>query len=70
MLARTASILFVPFRGDSCQLNMFDNKTGAIWHSGSVLCEIALNRGPAGEKATGWSIARTEAIRGSFRWKQ
>ena len=64
----TGSILFIPFRGNQCQHNLFDNKTGQIWHSGYVSCDIALAKG-SGERTKGWSMARTEAIRGSFRWK-
>ena len=65
---RAGSILFVPFRGDQCQYNLFDNISGQIWHSGYVSCDVALQRGSA-EKTKSWSIARTDAIRGSFRWK-
>jgi hypothetical protein len=65
---RSGSILFVPFSGDQCQHNLFDNISGQIWHSGYVSCDVALQRGND-EKTKGWSIARTEAIRGSFRWK-
>jgi hypothetical protein len=65
---RTGSILFVPLRGDECQHNLFDNKTGQIWHSGYVSCDVALSK-TENEKSKGWSLARTEAIRGGFRWK-
>lgn len=65
---QTGSILFVPFRGNECQRNLFDNKTGQIWHSDSVHCDLALAK-PSNTLPKGWSLARTEAIRGSFRWK-
>jgi hypothetical protein len=66
--ALRASILFIPRRGNDCQYNQFDNKTGQIWHSGYVPCDIALS-GSGADKSKGWSMARTEAIRGGFRWK-
>ncbi len=66
---RTGSILFVPFRGNQCQHNLFDNKTGAIMHSSAVACDLAFSKA-GGEKSKGWSLARTEAIRGSFHWKK
>ena len=65
---RTGSILFVSLRGNECQHNLFDNKTGQIWHSGYVSCDVALSKTGA-EKQKAWSLARTEAIRGGFRWK-
>jgi hypothetical protein len=66
--ARAGSILVIPTRGNDCEHLLFDNRTGQILHAGSVACEIALARN-GNMKSKGWSLARTEAIRGGFRWK-
>jgi hypothetical protein len=63
---RTASILFVPYAGNTCRRNMLDNRTGAIWSVGFVACDEALAQSNNAESRQ-WSAARMEALRSGFR---
>lgn len=63
---RSAAILFVPFQGNNCRQNVFDNLSGRIWFFGYVDCGVAIARN-AGATSPQWSAARVDAIRDGFR---
>jgi hypothetical protein len=61
----TGSILFVPYEGNNCRQNLFDNLTGRLWQSGFVPCDAAQT--PSMPQTQQWSAARVDAIRSGFR---
>ena len=63
----TGSIIIVPPRGDQCWQMMLDNRTGRMWESGYINCDVVVSQLANNKRRGAVSSIRIQSISDAFR---